>query len=267
MSVEASKHLESVSRKHNVSRAPKFLKLADWLADRLMLESSKRHSWAAIPISLLDHPDFEELPDETKWHLIGLMMFVKRMGFNHLPNNEEHLRRKIDADSPINLSLLLKKGFISGVKNESKRKKTKTERCADDGADDFSLQQQPQDRTEQDSTHTTNNGDGQNVAQADAGAAVGAGSIYPYKTCLAFAQWQKDTGQLIGGRPIENVGGLARTYHREGSADIQIGFFLNPESAPKQRQADPNCQKCFGNGMEVIEGKGARRCACREREA
>lgn len=31
----------------------------------------------------------------------------------------------------------------------------------------------------------------------------------------------------------------------------------------QQKQAEPVCDRCFGTGMEVVSGKGARRCACR----
>lgn len=31
----------------------------------------------------------------------------------------------------------------------------------------------------------------------------------------------------------------------------------------RQMQDEPACDRCFGTGMEVVSGKGARRCACR----
>jgi DNA replication protein DnaC len=31
----------------------------------------------------------------------------------------------------------------------------------------------------------------------------------------------------------------------------------------RQKQDAPACDRCFGTGMEVVSGKGARRCACR----
>jgi DNA replication protein DnaC len=31
----------------------------------------------------------------------------------------------------------------------------------------------------------------------------------------------------------------------------------------RQKQDEPACDRCFGTGMEVVSGKGARRCACR----
>src|SRR5215213_8774344 len=31
----------------------------------------------------------------------------------------------------------------------------------------------------------------------------------------------------------------------------------------RRRQDEPACDRCFGTGMEVVSGRGARRCACR----
>lgn len=36
------------------------------------------------------------------------------------------------------------------------------------------------------------------------------------------------------------------------------------ERRVQQKQEEPRCDKCFGTGMEVVAGKGARRCACRQ---
>ena len=32
----------------------------------------------------------------------------------------------------------------------------------------------------------------------------------------------------------------------------------------QQKQEHPVCERCFGTGMEVVSGKGARRCVCRQ---
>lgn len=49
---------------------------------------------------------------------------------------------------------------------------------------------------------------------------------------------------------------------------------LRAVSAPTARPAEPNletresvCGKCFGSGLEIVAGKGARICDCRRREA
>ena len=38
---------------------------------------------------------------------------------------------------------------------------------------------------------------------------------------------------------------------------------LQPASAVVKAEESPVCQYCFGTGMEVVAGKGARRCRCR----
>lgn len=35
------------------------------------------------------------------------------------------------------------------------------------------------------------------------------------------------------------------------------------ERGVQQKQKEPVCDRCFGTGMELVSGKGARRCACR----
>jgi DNA replication protein DnaC len=35
------------------------------------------------------------------------------------------------------------------------------------------------------------------------------------------------------------------------------------ERGVQQKQAEPVCDRCFGTGMELVSGKGARRCVCR----
>ena len=40
-----------------------------------------------------------------------------------------------------------------------------------------------------------------------------------------------------------------------------------PATASEDTRRDPSvCSRCFGTGMEVVAGKGARRCRCREQE-
>lgn len=246
--------------------APKFLKLAERLAEKLLLESNKGRYWAAIPLWLLDDQEFESLPTVAVAHLLLLSLYVKRTGFNHLPNDPEFLARKVGRKEPLMLELLLAKGFLNPVK----RKRTKGEPCADLRA----LQQQHNTGTETSTAHTTT--DEQSAAAADAAAGCAEKRNFSYEplsrhdldVCRRFAQWQKESGVLISGKPIQNVGGLARLYHKEGSADYDTDIWLNPEKAPKRKQADPNCLKCYGSGMEVVktsEGRDAARpCGCRK---
>lgn len=45
------------------------------------------------------------------------------------------------------------------------------------------------------------------------------------------------------------------------------GLNLSRAGVPLATADPPSCQLCFGTGMEVVAGKGARRCLCRSRDA
>jgi hypothetical protein len=75
-----------------------------------------------------------------------------------------------------------------------------------------------------------------------------------------WAEWKKSNGANI----VPDAVAIAR--YRDGLADDEIGDFLalprdnfnQPQSTP--RQCPITCPLCFGVGMQVVEGKGARRC-------
>ena len=73
-------------------------------------------------------------------------------------------------------------------------------------------------------------------------------------------RWRAE-GRLVGGRPVENVFGLARTLHREGTADEEIRLLVRPP--PRRVFAEEPCPVCYGSKFETVAGKGARDCtAC-----
>lgn len=82
---------------------------------------------------------------------------------------------------------------------------------------------------------------------------VSVRSKYTYDQCLAYAKSLVPAG-------IQNPGGYATTIFRSGEADSEIEIFLHPEKAPKPRQFDRGCSKCFGTGTESVNGNGARPC-------
>jgi hypothetical protein len=83
-------------------------------------------------------------------------------------------------------------------------------------------------------------------------------SEFSYGDALALAQRWKAEGRLVGGRRIENAGGLARTLHREGTADDEIRLLRHPP--PRREFTDEPCPSCFGTKAQSVEGKGARPC-------
>lgn len=78
--------------------------------------------WIKLHCAILDNYEFSHLPDETKFQAIGLMILAARLS-NKLPDDERWLRQKINANTEINLKLLLEIGFLEVVKNSRNRNK------------------------------------------------------------------------------------------------------------------------------------------------
>jgi hypothetical protein len=235
-------HLDMVEAQMPSPKVPKFIKLNPELEVAMLLHDPRGKQWARIPLSLLDDPEFEDLPDATKAHLMLIMLLVRRIGFNHLPNDERFLRHKIGSNTRIDLELLRSKGFLIAAK----RKRTK-------GVDDAAIGSSDKTRLERSRPDTDTE------PKQRAGAVVGVVSKFSYQECLQYANHLRASGQ-----GINNPGGYARSIQRSGAMDAQIDNYLHPEHAPQPASADPNCKLCFGSGMHVVAGKGARKCECRQ---
>lgn len=61
---------------------------------------------------------------------------------------------------------------------------------------------------------------------------------------------------------------MAKNATAEGPAAVPdgAGFEIRVPQGNSQSPGDPSCRLCFGSGMEVVPGKGARRCECRAGE-
>src|SRR2546423_1280994 len=91
------------------SRTPKYVSVRDF--DRLQLRKGTPLPWIKLYIELLDDYVFQHLPDNTKFHFIGLNLLAMRMG-NRLPNDPDYLARKIGANTPIDTAFLLSKKLL-----------------------------------------------------------------------------------------------------------------------------------------------------------
>ncbi|MBA3442188.1 MAG: hypothetical protein H0T92_20200 [Pyrinomonadaceae bacterium] len=83
---------------------------------------------------------------------------------------------------------------------------------------------------------------------------VKAKSKFSLEECMRYAEYLNKTGQ-----GIKNPGGFAMTIYRTGEADELIATFLEPKIT-SEKTDHKGCPRCYGTGMEVVEGKGARRC-------
>lgn len=83
--------------------------------------------WIKLYLDLLEDFEFCILPDETKFHFIGLMILAAK-NFNRFPTDSKFLMQKLSATSEINLEILLKNDLIIPAKRmQIKRKSASTE--------------------------------------------------------------------------------------------------------------------------------------------
>jgi hypothetical protein len=106
------------------TKPPAFISIAPDYYSRIEHYKSEQNPrsntrWIKLHLELLEDFAFCSLPDETKFHFVGLMMLAAR-NFNRLPTDSNFLRQKLSATSEINLEKLLKIRLIIAVK----RKKT-----------------------------------------------------------------------------------------------------------------------------------------------
>lgn len=104
--------------------------------------------WIKLHNHLLDDYDFECLPDATKCHLLCIWMLASRTN-NEMVYDNSWVKRKIGANSSVDLELLVSVGFIelqgsgqdastSLVSEEKRRGETEAEEIAiNDRFDDF----------------------------------------------------------------------------------------------------------------------------------
>lgn len=114
---------ESKTKFGTASKPPEFLSIAPEHFDRIEHYGNRSTIWIKLYLDYLNNFEFCLLPDETKFHFIGLMLLAVQM-FNRLPNNSAFLLQKLSATSEINIDLLLDKGFLIAFKSLKKKKKS-----------------------------------------------------------------------------------------------------------------------------------------------
>jgi hypothetical protein len=258
--------------------------------DALQHYKDRNPIWIKLYCSILEDYDFATLPDETKFHAVGLMLLASRSN-NKFPDDEAWLRAKINAEKEINLEKLLEIQFLEVVSekkeaktdenftgkrttNARKSKKTKDDAASATDEDEKNCDSAEHSREEQTRTHTeqTRGDDSQSPEEEKAvrvnfenqAKTNGHRSQFSLEECLKYVQICETKGE-----PIKNAKGLANHLYKTGDSDAFILATLYPERSrekeieiygePKKFTDEP-CLVCFGSKMEVVEGKGARPC-------
>ncbi len=243
--------------------------------------------WIKLYCSLLDDYEFAQLPDETKFHAVGLMLLASRLN-NKFPADELWLRAKINATKEIDLEKLLEIEFLevaedakndksAAAKNQNnprKLNKTNADSASATFSDEENAASVEEKREEESRTHTQQKR-GESSPEETEEKAV----------CVNFENSQKTNGHLSGfsledclayvkicetkGEPVKNAKGLASHLYKTGEADAFILAALHPEKTREKeleiygkprKFTDEPCRVCYGSKMEVVEGKGARPC-------
>ncbi len=259
--------------------------------DALQHYKDRNPIWIKLYCSILEDYDFARLPDETKFHAVGLMLLASRSN-NKFPEDEVWLRAKINAEKEINLEVLLEIEFLEvisdkkGAKkdenfdgkrttNARKSKKTKDEFASATFQEAKSCASAEHSRTEENKTHTEQTRAALSPDDVKDETAVRVNFENQAKTNGHLSQFSLDECLKYvriceaKGEPIKNAKGLANHLYKTGDSDAFILATLYPEKREKAEReiygeprkfSDEPCAVCFGSKMEVVVGRGARPC-------
>lgn len=261
--------------------AARFFRIRDF--ERLQHYKDRALVWVKLYVEELDDYEFLQLPDAAKYHVHALMLLAARSG-NKIPNDPRWVAARIGASEPVDLGLLARCGFLEEWRPRPQDSYEAGEQLPlpahEEAAPPAANPAPPassapasnllatcyqdaskllaQNRTEQSREDTDTD-----TAPASAGRLCGCCGV---RVCSQFSlseaaelvrRWKAE-GRLVGGRRIENVYGLARTLHREGTADDEIRPLKHPP--PRREFTDEACPTCFGSRFQSVPGRGARDC-------
>ena len=86
-----------------------FFRVTNW--DQYQHYKDRDPAWIKLYARLLDDYGFATLPDNSKWHLVGIFLLASKQG-NRIPGDPRWVRKKIAARTRVDLEALLAAGFI-----------------------------------------------------------------------------------------------------------------------------------------------------------
>jgi hypothetical protein len=200
-----------------------FLNVRDF--DRLQHYRDRPLRWIKLYLDLLDDFDFQRLPDESKFHAVGLMLLAARMG-NRLPNDSAFLSRQIGANTPIDLELLLRSGFIIPAKRKKAKGQSASSPLAE--AERDASAEQDNNKTRKDKDKNKNNNNRQEQTQS-AQSATGGVVVEAFKSKFSRQQILSYVQHCQKRQHIKNPEGLIAHLLKTGEGDAAIEAFKNGE--------------------------------------
>jgi hypothetical protein len=259
--------------------AVKFFRIRDF--GKYQHYKDRNPPWVKLYGELLEDYEFQQLPISARYLYIHLTWLASKTG-NKIPNDPAWVAGRINAEGPVDLDLLFREGWLEawrprpeesyvageqlslpeGAPPTPSANSAESAASADDSKLLASCYQVASTETETETeTHTEADTEPASAGVGRKCVCCGSNvfSRFSYQEALDLVRRWKAEGRRVGGRPIENVGGLARTLHQEGTADAEIAEMLRPPPPKREFTTEP-CPRCFGTKMEVVPGKGARDC-------
>lgn len=263
--------------------------------DALQMYKDRNPIWIKLYCSILDDYEFAQIPDETKFHAVGLMLLASRLN-NKFPEDEPWLRQKINANSEINLKLLLEIGFLDVIKGSRSNEKKSFNGCKSLKRNGKSVTQNKNLRSVEQNTTEENKTEHNTTEHGETASGVSCvefekekeevssrkteienqkskvkdqRSIFSIDECFRYVEICRAKGE-----EVKNAKGLANHLFKTGEADSFIQAALYPEKLaevekirygePRQFSDEP-CTVCFGAKMANPDGRGFRKCEhCRD---
>lgn len=265
---------EVVADRRPAAAAVKFYRIRDF--ERFQHYRDRALVWIKLYVDQLDAYEFLQLPDAMKYHVHALMLLAARAG-NKIPNDARWVAARIGATEPVDLPTLFAAGFLEEWRPRPQDSYAQGEQLplptgdaalpATSNPASNSLAGRPQNaasnllaqnRAEQSRGHTDTDTSPASAGRVCGCCGVSVCSEFSRQEAEALVKRWKSEGRLVGGRPINNVFGLARVLHREGTADDELRMLKHPP--PRREFTDDPCPSCFGTKTQSVEGKGARPC-------
>lgn len=237
---------DSAKNRNASTKQTEFLSVAPEHFDRIEHYGNRSTIWIKIYLDYLNNFLFCLLPDETKFHFIGLLLLSVQM-FNKLPNNAAFLQQKLSATSEIDIDLLIENGFLIAFKSLKRKKKSASTNNA--------ITEQQNKEQEADLREQRNN----NSASAETVAVSLLSSRFSLKEINEYYE------HCLSTNTITNPIGFLK-HLESGKGDNEINSFyqsknrIEKSDIPKQKVFV--CSKCGSDeiGVETSAGAYCKHC-------
>lgn len=274
----------SLAPEARLSAAPaasiRFYRVRDF--EKLQHYKNRNPPWVKLYRELILDYEFQQYDEVTRFHSIALLILASTTG-NKIPNDPRWVGAQIGAHAPVDLARLYEIGLLEPWQPRLQEPGPGEQLDLPEGpppaanpSSDFVLPDASNlasnlastERETDTDTEAEPEAEPEAHTEADTAAAsaarlcsccgVSVCSGFSYPDALDLVRLWKREGRLVGGKPIENPGGLARTIHREGTADDEIRLLKHPP--PRREFTDEACPTCYGSKFKTVPGKGAEKC-------